>query len=84
MFTGLPSGKYSVEFQLPSGYSFTKSAEVLGDIQLDGLSLASADGSFLLADVSSDANVDTGRTEQVDVKSGDVIFFPRCRYLHSC
>jgi len=71
-FTGLSPGRYSVEFQLPSGYAFTQSAEVLGDIQLDGLPLASADGSFLLADVTSDANVDTGKTEQVDVVSGDV------------
>jgi len=71
-FTGLPPGKYSVQFQLPPGYSFTQSAEVLGDIQLDGLSLASADGSFLLADVTSDAKVDTGETEQIEVVSGDV------------
>ena len=71
-FTGLHPGSYSVEFQLPSGYSFTQSAEVLGDIQLDGVPLASADGSFLLADVTSDANVDTGKTGQVDVVSGDV------------
>ncbi|KAL7497451.1 hypothetical protein ACHAWT_007422 [Skeletonema menzelii] len=71
-FTGLAPGTYSVEFTLPSGYSFTQSAEVLGDIQLDGLSLDGTDGSFLLADVTSDANVNTGKTGQVDVISGDI------------
>ena len=71
-FTGLSPGSYSVQFELPAGYSFTQSAAVLGDIQLDGLQLASADGSFLLADVTSDANAETGKTEQVSVVSGDV------------
>ena len=71
-FTGLAPGSYSVQFELPAGYSFTQSAAVLGDIQLEGLPLASADGSFLLADVTSDANAETGKTEQVSVVSGDV------------
>ena len=71
-FTGLPPGRYGVEFQLPTGYTFTQAADVLGDIQLDGLPLASADGSYLLADVTSDADDNTGKTKQVDVVSGDV------------
>lgn len=70
-FTGLAPGSYSVQFELPAGYSFTQSAAVLGDIQLEGLPLASADGS-ILADVTSDANAETGKTEQVSVVSGDV------------
>ena len=71
-FTGLSPGSYSVQFQLPTGYSFTQSAATLGDIQLEGLAVASADGSVLFEDVTSDANVETGKTEQVDVVSGDV------------
>lgn len=67
--TDLKPGQYAVQFALPSGYTFTKSADLLGDIQFDNT--FAADGSFALEDVTSDANINTGITNSINVESGE-------------
>jgi hypothetical protein len=69
-FRGLVPDEYSVLFALPSGYKFTKSVDLLGDFQLDVVH--SIDGSFQLKDVTSDANVETGITNAVELQTGEI------------
>jgi hypothetical protein len=69
-FGGLVPGEYSVHFTLPSGYKFTKSADVLGDLEFDiGHAI---DGSYHFEDVTSDAHVETGNTNAVQLQPGEV------------
>ncbi|KAL7549286.1 hypothetical protein ACHAWF_012561 [Thalassiosira exigua] len=60
-FADLKPGTYGVHFALPSGYAFTKTEELLGDIV-----------PIFVDDVDRDANIETGATHLVDVLSGDV------------
>lgn len=69
-FQGLVPEEYSIHFTLPSGYKFTKSVDLLGDFQFD--IIHSIDGSYQLDDVTSDANVETGITNAVELQPGEV------------
>lgn len=69
-FKDLVPGTYSIFFTLPSGYKFTKSADLLGDIQLD--IIHPIDGSLALEDITSDANEQTGTTNSFELQPGEV------------
>ncbi|KAL3782315.1 hypothetical protein HJC23_001923 [Cyclotella cryptica] len=70
-FDNIVPGTYSVEFSLPSGYKFTKSADLFGDLHFDSSSYP-ADGSYLFEDVTSDAHVDSGITDTFDLEPGEI------------
>lgn len=70
-FSGLVPGEYSVHFTLPSGYKFTKSSDLLGDLQFDSV-VHPIDGSYMFEDVTSDANVQSGSTDAVDLQPGEI------------
>jgi len=70
-FDRLVPGEYSVHFVLPSGYKFTKSADILGDLQFDTI-VNPIDGSYLFEDVTSDAHVESGTTNTVVLQPGEI------------
>ena len=65
-FINLDPGTYGIHFALPSGYTFTESPELQGEI-------ASFGAGPLLGDINSDADIQTGATKLVSVTSGEAI-----------